>query len=113
MNRALALAAAAFLIATPIAIAQSTQAPPTMSAPPPTTQPATPPSQPNAQPTTPAPATTPAPSPSSATPAPSGEPQGCRTRKPEGEACACLSDTTRVGTSTAHPAGYNVCVRPG
>jgi hypothetical protein len=29
-----------------------------------------------------------------------------------GEACACLSDTSRIGTSTAHPAGHNVCVRP-
>jgi hypothetical protein len=113
MKRVLALAAVAFLIATPIAIAQSTQTPPpetppTTAAPPPVTQPTTPPTQPTAPPTTQTPSTTPAPSNQS-----TAAPEGCRTRQPAGEQCACLSDTSRIGTSTAHPDGHNVCVRPG
>jgi hypothetical protein len=106
----LVVAAAAFLIAAPIAIAQTpstppAETPPTTSAPPPTTQPATPPAQPSTQPATPAPSAT--------TPSASSEPQGCRTSKPAGESCACLSDTSRIGTSTANSAGQNICVRPG
>ena len=108
MKRTLILAAAAFLIAAPISLAQTTPpaTPPATSAPPT----AAPPVQ--TAPTTPA---MPAPS---AAPAATAEatsaaaPQGCRTRKAAGEACACLSDTSRIGTSTAHPDGHNVCVRP-
>jgi len=108
MKRALALTAAALLLASPIALAQQTP-PPGVQTPPPTAQPASPTETPAPTPTTPAtppPATTPAPA------APSSEPQGCRTRQPAGEPCACLSDTTRIGVSTANAAGVNICVRP-
>ena len=100
MKRVLALAAVAFLIATPIAIAQPTQTPPPET--PPTT--AAPPRDAthNAADTTQqrrrrrkrhqrrrrhATSRPPA-------------PEGCRTRQPAGEQCACLSDTSRIGTST-------------
>jgi hypothetical protein len=112
MQRALVLAAAAFLIAAPISLAQTNPptTPPTTQAPT-VTPPATPPA---AEPTTPRSATPATPAAPSATTAStsSTSPEGCRTRKEAGEACACLSDTNRIGTSTAHPDGYNVCVRP-
>jgi len=129
MKRAIVLAAAAFLIAAPISFAQTTppETPPATGTPPVTTPPSTgtPPATtrpPAAQPAPANPATpaTPAPGAGQATPAtpatPSANasdanPQGCRTRKAAGEACACLSDTSRVGVSTAHPDGHNVCVR--
>lgn len=121
MKRTLLLAAAAFLIAAPISLAQTTpQTPPTSQQPstPPSTMPSTPPSSQPATPATPAtpgesPATPASPSASSGqTQTAQGEPQGCRTRKPAGEECACRSEPDRVGTSTEHPAGHNVCVRP-
>jgi outer membrane biosynthesis protein TonB len=118
MKRLLALTAAACLIAAPLSFAQTQ--PPTPQTPPPTqTTPVPTPSNPTTAPpatsppvTTPAPSTTPAaPSTPSAT-TPAGEPQGCRTRKAEGEPCACLSDTSRIGVSTPNSAGQNICVRP-
>ena len=108
MHRMFVLAAAAFLIAAPLSLAQ-TNPPATPSAAAPQTTPA-----PSAQGApAPAPAVSAAPA---ATPAPTASvsaaaPQGCRTRKAVGEACACLSDTSRIGTATAHPNGHNVCVR--
>lgn len=103
MNRTLALAAAAaFLFAAPISFAQTQEQPP--QTPPPITQPA-PPEQPG-EPAPQAPAATPAPA------SPQSEPQGCRTRQPEGEQCACLSDTDRIGVSTPNSEGVNICVRP-
>ncbi|HYD88624.1 MAG TPA: hypothetical protein VEA80_14210 [Vitreimonas sp.] len=122
MHRTLALAAAAFLIAAPVTLAQTTPQP---STPPTTQQPAATTPAPTPTPTpapTTAPATTPQPAASATAPASTpppaaaasseAAPQGCRTRKDAGEPCACLSDTSRVGTSTAHPDGHNVCVRP-
>lgn len=113
MKRALALAAAAFLIAAPLAIAQTPQSPPEQTPPvtpttPPITQPTPTPTDP--QPSAPAPSTTPAPAPAMTQSA--SEPQGCRTRQPAGEQCACLSDTSRIGTSTPNGSGQNICVRP-
>ncbi|MGE0045189.1 MAG: hypothetical protein AB7J28_00100 [Hyphomonadaceae bacterium] len=120
------LAALALACAAPLAIAQ-----PEPSETPATAQPA-PPATP-ANPSAPAPATPAAPAappanpnpvqptappermaPGAEAPSPTGPtPQGCRTRMDVGEQCACLSDTSRIGTSTADPAGgRNICVRP-
>src|SRR5262245_9456086 len=110
MHRTFALAAAAFLIAAPITLAQTN--PPTTS-PPAATAPATPAPSAQPAPAPAAPAATPAPSSApAASTASNVAPQGCRTHKAVGESCACLSDTSRIGTSTAHPDGHNVCVRP-
>lgn len=100
MNRILALAAVACLIAAPASFAQ-TQPDPT--APPAPTQPAPPP-----EPATPpaAPAATPTP------PAPEGEPR-CRTSKEAGEQCSCLAAPTEFGTSAPAQSGsHNMCVVP-
>jgi hypothetical protein len=127
MKRMLVVAAAAFLIAGPIALAQPNQTPPAETPPvatpttPPVTQP--PPTVPP-EPATPAtPATPPTPGQTPATPAtpatpspnatqPIANPQGCRTRKEAGEPCACRSDPSRIGVSTASETGQNICVRP-
>lgn len=127
MHRILALAAAAFIIAAPISLAQTETTPETT--PPATAESAAPAAEqaaPAAEEAAPAaeaatasgqpagaeaPAAAPAAS-SAAPEAPAAAPQGCRTRKDAGEPCACLSDTSRIGTSTAHPDGHNVCVRP-
>ncbi|MGQ0533988.1 MAG: hypothetical protein ACT4OF_15045 [Caulobacteraceae bacterium] len=120
MKRTLVLAGAAFLIAAPIAIAQTTTPPnqPENTTPAPT-PPVTPPAATTTDPAPPTPMPSPsaptAPTPSTGSasaPANDSPPQGCRTRKAAGEACACLSDTSRIGTSTPHPDGHNVCVRP-
>jgi hypothetical protein len=55
--------------------------------------------------------TTPSTPPAATTPATEEGRAVCRTRKPEGEACACLSDTSRVGVSKTNPdSGRNECV---
>lgn len=109
------LAALALLIAAPLSMAQPEMAPPNTPSTPPVEQPATlpatppsatPPADPN--PVTP---TSPPEQVAPRTPA-SAPPQGCTTRKQPGEACACLSDPSRVGEAEAHPDGHNVCVRP-
>jgi len=111
-----AFASVALLAAPVMVMAQPEAAPPTQS------EPAGPPAPPT--PATPATSATPAaPETPAAPPAPTmqqtppaqrseAEPQGCRTRKDAGEACACLSDTDRIGEATPHAGGYNVCVRP-
>lgn len=112
MHRVLTLAAAAFLIAAPISLAQTDppQTPPPTTAPPTTTPPPAQPTPPPTEPATPADPATPA---TPASPSMSSDaPEGCRTSKAEGEACACLSDTSRIGTAEPHPDGHNVCVRP-
>lgn len=109
MKRALMLAATAFLVATPISLAQTAPQPQPQPAAPTASAPVTTPA-PSATPAAPAASAAPTATPASETS--SAAPQGCRTHKAAGESCACLSDTSRVGTSTAHPDGYNVCVRP-
>lgn len=115
-------AAALFLMAAPLSLAQVS--PPATT--PPATTPATPETQP--APVTPAtPATPAAPSATPATPATpaapdaasapqSGEVAGnaaCRTRKDVGEQCSCLSAPTDFGTSQQSDTGaHNVCVVP-
>jgi len=90
---------------------------------PPVTQPNPPPTDPPnpatpADPATPAtPGETPAIPASPATPSPNAttpnaNPQGCRTRMEAGQPCACRSDPSRVGVSTASENGQNICVRP-
>lgn len=103
------LAALVLMAAAPMSLAQTDNAPAT---PPATTQPATPPAEPTppANPNPVSPTSPPEVVAPSATPA--SAPQGCRTVKPAGDACACLSDTSRVGQASVHPSGYNVCVRP-
>jgi hypothetical protein len=128
MKRSLVVAAAAFLIAGPIALAQPNQTPPAETPPvatpttPPVTQPpptvpsepatpatpATPPATPGQTPATPATPATPSPNATQ----PNANPQGCRTRKEAGEPCACRSDPSRIGVSTASENGQNICVRP-
>jgi hypothetical protein len=130
MMRTFALAGAAALalaMTASLSMAQPDKGPPTTM--PPTSQgapatpaapatsatPATPatPGESGAMPATPAGPATPA---TPASPAleshASAAPQGCRTRKEAGEPCACRSDPTRVGVSTASPTGQNICVRP-
>ncbi|MBL8549762.1 MAG: hypothetical protein JNJ73_07235 [Hyphomonadaceae bacterium] len=125
------LAAIALLVAAPMTFAQSTTQAPAAQPAAPAAQPAqVQPAQPSATPATPASPASPsvAPSPTQPNPvSPTSPPdqvdpaaqstpaalQGCRTRKEVGEACACLSDTSRIGTSTANPdGGRNICVRP-
>lgn len=102
MNRILALAAVAALIAAPASFAQTETMPPTpptteQPAPPPTPEPAVPPAEPAANP---------------AAPAPEGEPR-CRTSKEAGEQCSCLSAPTEFGTATPAESGtHNMCVVP-
>ena len=107
MRLALFAAIATFAIAAaPLTLAQTT--PPQNPPPVTTTQPAIPaPPETPATPNTPPGAPPAVPPTTGQTPAPSNSstPQGCRTRKAEGEACACLSDTSRIGVSTAHQAG--------
>lgn len=96
------------LAAAPFALAQSM--PPAPPSPPATEQPAPPtmPSDP-ANPSTPAP-------PSASTSAPPAEEgrEACRTRKPEGEQCSCLSAPTTFGTAKPASSGaeHNMCVIP-
>jgi hypothetical protein len=112
MKRLLMISAAAFLIAAPISVAQTTN-------PTPTPAPVTQPSQP-APPTTAAPApTTPPPT----VPAPSPSPPimeessatgriMCRTVRNVGERCSCLSAPTNFGVAreSANGGRRNVCV---
>jgi hypothetical protein len=125
-------AAALFLLAAPISLAQVTSNPAT----PPTATPATPatPAEPAAPtpgaspgtpvapggaatpagaPATPAtPATPAAPAQSAANASAEGQP-ACRTRKDVGEQCSCLSAPTNFGTSAAAENGsHNMCVVP-
>ncbi len=106
MNRILALAAVAALIAAPASFAQTESMPP---APPTTEQPANPP----APEPTPEPAVPPAePAATPTAPAPEGEPR-CRTSKEAGDQCSCLSAPTEFGTSTPAESGtHNMCVVP-
>jgi type IV secretory pathway VirB10-like protein len=119
------LAAIALLVAAPMTFAQSTTQGPAARPAAPAAQPAQvqpAPAAPAAMPSTPAAPSATQPNPVSPTSPPdrvdpaaqstAAAPQGCRTRKDVGEACACLSDTSRIGASTADPAGgRNICVR--
>lgn len=90
---------AAFVFAAPLALAQSEPAPAPQSQTAAPTEPAAPV----------APAAEPA-APAAATPAQVEPSRTCRTRKSEGEACACLSAPDEIGAVETSPEGQAMCV---
>ncbi|MBL8557825.1 MAG: hypothetical protein JNM47_03845 [Hyphomonadaceae bacterium] len=112
MNKMLGMAVAVALsAAATISFAQTTPAtppvePPATTVPAPAPDAATPPAA--TQPATPAPPVETAEAAPAATTATAGS---CRTRKAEGDACACLKDPDTVGVAQSAPnGGRNICV---